>query len=168
MRKTWIWLMLVLLPLRLWAGTLMPLPMPLPLSLSLPEPALLAVVIGSIQDDRIEPAHASHFAPAVHPDTHAQHPGHAAEQGPPHVAEHDVTHGPQMGHHSAAEASDTSKAEGCHEGPGCSACAVCHLSASLPGSACCSMGYAVHTVPVQGPWVLHDHAWPPLIKPPIS
>lgn len=170
MRKSWLWLMLVLLPLRLWASTLMPmaLPAPAPMAVLAHNPwheALAPTVTRPIASD-----HAAEAAP------HA-HLGHAIDvlntpldtrHGAEHAADHGTEPGTHSSHDPAAAMEDPSKAESCHEGPGCSACAVCHLSASMPGTVFHIIGHAVHAVPVQGTFTLHDHAWPPLIKPPIS
>ena len=167
--------MLVLLPLRLWASTLMPI--------AGPQTALMAAVSapltnGSLQSHAhhgsLRTAHPPLSAPAAHAnthaDTHASHHGHEVAQSPSGQAAHAAVQDLPGGQHLAASASasDQPKAENCHEGPGCSACAVCHLSASVPGSSFRTLGYAVHRLPDAGPWVLHDHAWPPLIKPPKS
>lgn len=132
--------MLVLLPLRLWAGTLMPMPMQMEMEMPGPD--------------------------------HTQHSAQAPSQAPsPGTFDcHGLfaqTPTPEVQHHHPISALDPA-AEDCHEGPACLVCAVCHLSAGLPGQPPQLLAPAPHNAPGTSPASLRGHAWPPLIKPPIA
>ena len=152
--------MLVLLPLRLWAGALMPM--------------TSAETVQASAASATQLAH-SHHASAATPlavsdgpqpdlhetgtgDAHALHSVHAQSSAPIHIGLDASL--------SSSSAQDTA-AEGCHEGPGCMACAVCHLSADLPDTADRMPVSTAHTLTASVTVTWLGHAWPPLIKPPI-
>lgn len=149
MRKWPIWILLVLLPLRLWAGTIMPLPM------STQDSTAALTTSATIRAE-----HADHLPAAAHlqashdehheHDQHQQHTSHA----------HDTVHA----HHDDMPMG----AGSCHEGPTCMACSVCHMTAGMPAIAPNWSIAALQSMPAAplGAWL--GHAWPPLIKPPIS
>lgn len=149
MRKWPIWILLVLLPLRLWAGTIMPLPM------STQDSTAALTTSATITAE-----HADHLPAAAHlqashdehheHDQHQQHTSHA----------HDTVHA----HHDDMPMG----AGSCHEGPTCMACSVCHMTAGMPAIAPNWSIAALQSMPAAplGAWL--GHAWPPLIKPPIS
>jgi hypothetical protein len=156
MHKNWIWLMLMLVPLRLWAGMLMTTAMP-------------------------EPAHAVHHAMDADPPAPPDHPHHQAQllaQDPPkalgsqptHASAHDcgnaddlhtAQRGPNEGQPAAAN-------DACHESPGCTVCAVCHLSAGLLHKVSCPSSRAVYALPTSAPFSGPGRVWPPLLTPPIA
>ncbi len=153
MRKWPIWILLVLLPLRLWAGLFMPLP----LSTQDSTTALSASAT-------ITAEHADHLRAAAHlqasHDNHHEHE-HEHDQHRQHTSHaHDTVHA----HHDDMPTG----AGSCHEGPTCMACSVCHMTTGMPAIAPNWSIAALQSMPAAplGAWL--GHAWPPLIKPPIS
>lgn len=142
MRKTWIWLMLMLLPLRIWAGTFMPMPMPV-------------VWPGPDHTARMALIQSQAASPSL-PPTDGTHDCHGL-----------LAQTPEAQHHHPSSAPDPI-AEDCHDGPACLVCAVCHLSAGMPGQPPQLLAPAPHNAPGTSPASLRGHAWPPLIKPPIA
>lgn len=149
MRKWPIWILLVLLPLRLWAGVFMPLPFSTQDSTA--AMAASATITAEHADHLPAAAHlqASHDEHHEH-DQHQQHTSHA----------HDTVHA----HHDDMPTG----AGSCHEGPTCMACSFCHMTAGMPAIAPNWSIAALQSMPAAplGAWL--GHAWPPLIKPPIS
>lgn len=133
--------MLLLLPLRLWAG----------------------VAMAQSDCHRLmgpSPAVFSDAAVLIQPAGHADHSDHRMPEGH-HDNHHAVTLDlPDGLAHTGSESG--------HEGPGCIACALCHLSAGLPGQVATWWAHALHSAPSTVAVSLHGHAWPPLIKPPIA
>jgi hypothetical protein len=135
----------------LWAGTVMPLPLPLPtqdstafLTTSVTPPAEHVMHLHAVA--HLQASHEEHHE-------HAQHRQHTSNaQATVH------------GHHD-----DMPTGAGiCHEGPTCMACSVCHMTAVMPAIAPNWSIAALQSMPAApvGAWL--GHAWPPLIKPPIS
>lgn len=149
MRKWPIWILLVLLPLRLWAGTIMPLPM------STQDSTAALTTSATITAE-----HADHLPAAAHLQaSHDEH--HEHDQHQQHISHaHDTVHA----HHDDMPMG----AGSCHEGPTCMACSVCHMTAGMPAIAPNWSIAALQSMPAAplGAWL--GHAWPPLIKPPIS
>lgn len=146
MRKPWIWLMLVLLPLRLWAGAIMPVGLP----------ALPVVTASSachtLAGDVFTPDHATEPLSTAPVLMHAHGQSH-------------TTHTALSG--DAPETPPLASLD-CHDGQTCAWCSVCHLTVGLLGPWVYSAGQDPHAPPTNSPPVWHGHAWPPLIKPPIS
>lgn len=144
-----IWILLVLLPLRLWAGVFMPLP----LSSQDSTAALTTIATPPAE-------HADHLPAAAHLQaSHDEH--HEHDQHQQHTSHgHDTVHA----HHDDMPTG----AGSCHEGPTCMACSVCHMTAGMPAIAPNWSIAALQSMPAAplGAWL--GHAWPPLIKPPIS
>lgn len=152
MRKWPIWILLVLLPLRLWAGTVMPLPLPTQdsttaLPTSATPPAEHAIHLHAVA--HLQAAHDEHHGL----DQHAQHRQHTSHA-------HDTVHA----HHDGMPIG----AGICHEGPSCMACSVCHMTAGMPAIAPNWSIAALQSMPAAPQGAGLGHAWPPLIKPPIS
>ena len=158
MRKWPIWILLVLLPLRLWAGALMPVNLPVNLSVNLPVPLQSAAV--GVACHSHTPANKPPLK-TTHLEAHAASPhlGHSPHATPEQKSAH-AQHGPI--------ASTDTDAPSCEEGPGCMACSVCHLGAGLPVSDLRWSGTALHVLATTPLAAQLGHAWPPLIKPPIS
>jgi hypothetical protein len=152
MRKWPIWILLVLLPMRLWAGVFMPLPLPT-------QDSTAALTISATPPAE----HAGHLHAAVHLQAshyeHIEHHEHAQHRQHTSHA-HDTVHA----HHDDMPTG----AGSCHEGPTCMACSVCHMTAGMPAIAPNWSIAALQSMPAAplGAWL--GHAWPPLIKPPIS
>ena len=154
MRKWPIWILLVLLPLKLWAGTVMPLPLPFStqdsttaLATSATPPAEHAIHLHAVA--HLQAAHDEHHGH----DQHAQHRQHTSHA-------HDTVHA----HHDGMPIG----AGICHEGPSCMACSVCHMTAGMPAIAPNWSIAALQSMPAAPQGAGLGHAWPPLIKPPIS
>ena len=147
-----IWILLVLLPLRLWAGVFMPLP------LSSQDSTAASTTIATPPAE-----HAGHLRAAAHlqasHDEHHGHDPHALHQEPTSHA-HDTVHA----HHDDMPMG----AGSCHEGPTCMACSVCHMTAGMPAIATNWSIAALQSMPAAPIGAGLGHAWPPLIKPPIS
>lgn len=92
------------------------------------------------------------------------------------MAQHDSPLGVQAvhgdhgdhGHQAMPEPATKHQATAGHEGSGCIACALCHLSADLPSSSLQLHAPAPTGAPGALPSSLSGHVWPPLTKPPIA
>lgn len=178
MRKWPIWILLVLLPLKLWAGAFMSMPVPMSMPSSTPPvvsatshqrtadvahtPCLHATsgTCQEVANGQPQPLHHDHdhAQHALHAD-HAQHLGHA--QHPPNA-------GPALNNPHAHHDGMVMGAGFCPEGPGCLACSACHTVAGLPVNAQRFTNLTASAAPATPLAAWYGHAWPPLIKPPIS
>lgn len=188
MRKWPIWMLLVLLPLKLWAGSFMPMSVPMFAPSSVPS-YLPASPLSPVSVTRHQETAALANAPCLHatPDT-CQELTHGQPQPSHHAHDHDhdqhaqhADHAQHLGH--AQHAPDTSPAlnnphahhDGmvmgagfCPDGPGCLACSACHTVAGLPVNAQGFTNLTASAAPATPMATWYGHAWPPLIKPPIS
>lgn len=178
MRKWPIWILLVLLPLKLWAGSFMPMSVPISTPLSTlsfvsatshQETAVLAntpcLHVSSdtcheVAHGQPQPSHQAHDHDqhALHAD-HAQHLGHA---------QHTPGASPALNNPHAHHDGMVMGAGFCPDGPGCLACSACHTVAGLPVDVQGFTNLTASAAPATALANWYGHAWPPLIKPPIS
>ncbi|WP_295503583.1 hypothetical protein [Limnohabitans sp. Rim8] len=155
-----IWILLVLLPLKLWAGSFMPVPAPSPSPVSATSHHETATLVNTpclhatpdcqeVANGQSQPYHLDH---AQHLD-HAKHtPDAGSALNNPHA------------HHDGM----VMDAGFCPDGPGCLTCSACHIVACLPVNAQRFTNLTASAAPATPLATWFGHAWPPLIKPPIS